>query len=115
MPLPSVAGRTHPKPAVVSFPEMLRQRILVAGCVAALLSADLGCRQAAAPAPLKEDPVLAQELLKQKQRFESSRLPVLSADGAKQLEAALARNPEDLKAREHLLFFYSWNGKNPLP
>jgi hypothetical protein len=87
-------------------------RVVVVGVTTVLLAG--GCQHQFEPAPLREDPVLAEALAREREGRERPRAtPVTTLQEAEELEAALERHPEDAAARQRLLAFYRWTGKNP--
>jgi hypothetical protein len=69
---------------------------------------------------LREDPEVTAKFEKQSEsmarlaRFETPGAE-LSLDGVGSLERELKQNPENMSAREKLLDFYRWTGKNAQP
>lgn len=90
-----------------------RKAVLAASC-AIVVALVASCRQQAdTAAPLQEDPALAAELNTRQERseFYTAAQKMTPAEAAA-LEETLSRNPEDMAAREKLLVFYRWTGKN---
>lgn len=83
--------------------------VLAAAIAIGLVTA--GCRGAAPVPPLREDPVLAAELRAQAARERESderrkAIDAMTLADAANLEALVAKNPEDLDTRGRLLAFY---------
>ena len=104
-----LAGTTVPAPSRA-------RRLLVAASCAAVTTAVVACRQETSVPPLREDPELAAQLKLQadRQAFDQQ-AQAMTLEEAGTLERALEQNPEDMVAREKLLTFYRWTGKNQQP
>ena len=86
---------------------MRASRVVVAGCVAAILVA-VACRQEQKPAPLQQNPVEARRQAFGKERSAASEAArKLTWEQAAALDAEWQRNPENLSTLETLLVFYA--------
>jgi len=87
-----------------------RKTVVALGCAASIFLI-AACRQPAKPAALQDDPQIAQSRARSQTDQESLKAArEMNAGQAAELEAALAKNPEDARARQKLLMFYSESG-----
>lgn len=85
-----------------------RKAIVAVGCAAAIFVAVACHRQAAPPAPLREDPQYAEQQAKQKAQSDFYKTAHdMNPQQVADLEASLKKNPEDLVTLEKLLMFYA--------
>lgn len=85
-----------------------RKAIVAVGCAATIFIV-LACRQQPKPpAPLREDPKLAEQAAQEKARsgfYQATR--AMYSQQVADFEAAVKKNPEDLVSLEELLMFYA--------
>ncbi|PYR89060.1 MAG: hypothetical protein DMF84_25470 [Acidobacteria bacterium] len=85
------------------------KKVLVAGACLAAIGVAVACRPATKPPELRPNPTVAQREADQKARAERMRAAQkMTPEQVVQLEAAVARNPEDLGSREKLLLYYGY-------
>jgi len=97
-------------------PSRARQVLVAVSCVIGIVVVAACRQQQANVPPLREDPKLAALLNGNAARvaaYDAARN--MTAGQAAELEKALEQNPEDEKARQTLLTYYAWTGRNTQP